>query len=356
MKRWISLVVCLVFLLTFGCAGKQTEKNQIVESVNCLPKEEDFISAFSKDIEGDGYTVEKAEAEAKEAYPEGNAMLYLVKHPDLGDDYLYIKIEREKNGVSAILFSYVFQSLESLKTHLFYELMHAVIRSTDSSIQNYDKAVKQRLENIIKKSEESDSYFENGYGYDFYCFTDKHQMKFWVFSESDQEKAKTDAVESVPLHPSKLFRFSREELLNTLSEKTAEYQVQLVETEVGKESHDWISQVVQSEKPKAEIFAIEHQLGFTLGWLLLYTTTDGVYHICVVERPAEGEADSGIMSHIERILVQICDPTLSVSSDLDETLAAQKIILAAVYKGEKEENGVLYQYFFSPDYFTIDVA
>jgi hypothetical protein len=356
MKRWISLVVGLVFFFTIGCAGKQTEGNQTVESVNRLPKEETFINAFSKEIEGDGYTVEKAEEETKEFYPGGNAMLYLVKHPDLGDDYLYIKIEREENEVSAILFSYLFQSQESMKTHIYYELMQAVIRNTDSSIQNNDKAVKQRLEKIIKNSEDSDSYFENGYGYDFYSFPERHQMKFWVFNKSDHEKTEPDSVESVPLHPSKPFRFSKEELLRTLSENTAAYQVKLVETDVEKESHDWLSQVAQSEKPKAEIYAIEHQIGITLGWLLLYETNEGLYHICLVERPAEGEADSGILLNIEEILVQICDPALSVSSESDEVLAAYKIIITAVYKNETEENGVLYQYFFTPNYLTLDVA
>lgn len=353
MKRIICLLLCAALFCGIGCAGKGTATAQATATENLLPSEDELIATFSKMVADDGYTVEKAEKESQEAFPDGKAMIYFVSHPDLGEDILYIKVERQESGVFAFLLSYVFQSADTSNTSGYYRLMQAMLQATDATIQNDPDAAKERLEKIVLKSEDKASYFENGLGYDFFSYGN-NQMKLWVFNESDHDKTETSDEADQSFDTSKTFSFTKEELLDTASQSVADYQVTLVRRDADVATDTALAEIVQDTQP--EIYALDHKLGITLGWLLVYETDAGIYRICLVDRSAEGDADAGILWDVSILLIQISDPVLLVSEESSEYLAAGHILLKAVYLDEAEENGILYKQFFEPDYFSIEVA
>ena len=342
-NRTIQTIICLAFcLMLFLGTACATAPSTVVPSSSTW---EDRLTSYLDIISEEGYIVARTEHTTSDYGSEYDH--YYLSKPNLeeGSEYV-VEINTNTDERRTLSIAVANNDSRAINQENIEYLMQALVRVCDPSIANNDKEVELRVKGTFQNEQLAEDFIVNGICYQAGMYHD------WiVFLAMDPYVGASD--KSIPEVPTKPFAFTQEEWIGWFSTAIQPYAVTLKEATAAEASDADLKEMVVPNQ--TEVYTLEHQLGISVGWILLDTTEQDLCQIRFVKKTED--IASYLSGDIKDAVVRACDPDFQVLP-LDEQNEAFSDFCWDLWKqGEtKERNGIAYETDIFGDVFTVHVS
>lgn len=325
MKRIICLMIGIVFLFTAGCAGNVTQTATQTQTADA------FAAAYSQAILQQGISIGEAEED------EGNqTVLYRLSGDALSDGArVWFLIQKENQVVTAAGIEYYHPGDKAADLNAFLSLSTTLLQVCDPSLANKQETASKRLTEIIQSCMQGEELQKDGFRYAALgngWNTTSFLVEYPGY-EDEEEPATLTGIKALP--------FTAEEVASTLGEITAKSQIHVKPIQQSMSAIPELSNLPKDGSPK--VYALEHGLGITVGWLVFYSSDAGLVQIDFVDRDDGDLLIYVIQLYLPDALVQACDPVLRLEDTKENQDKAHDIASDLFYYDPIVENGIQYQ-------------
>lgn len=344
-KSRLLIIVCLIFCLLMLSGFSCTKKPALI--IPATSTWEERLVVYLNLISKQGYTVAKKEHTVNDYGSEFDD--YFLSNPNIeaGSEYS-VEMNTNQDEHRYISVSVSNDNFRAINRENIAYLMQTLIQVCDPSIANDEKEARLRVTNTFREDLNPEGYIVNGIAFEAGMYDD------WIafFAEDPYDYSNIES-KSVPEVPTKPFSFTKDEWIGWFETVIQPFAVTLKEaTSVEANAADIKDLVV---KGQTEAYALEHQLGISVGWILFDSTEQGLYRIRFVNR--EEDVSSYLGGDIKKTVVRACDPDFRLLP-LDEKNETYSDFCGDLWKtGEtKERNGISYETDLYGDVFTVRVS
>ena len=325
MKRLWSLMICAVFLAGIGCTT--TPQKQLLT-------EDSLMEAYASAIAQQGFLLEpEAESSSNET-----AVYVVTGGRQTGKNRIWFSIKKAEEivTIAKLTFYHPVAKVDDLDS--FICLTKALLQVSDAALSGNDQTTDQRLKEIFDSCEQGEPLEKNGVTYAAY--RDGTRGMSFVIGYAEDLRADASLDEIATIQGTKPFSFTAEELLSSYGDRIAKARLSVKPLKTSMSGIMELAELPQDGSPK--VYALVHCLDITVGWLVLYSTDDGIVQVMLVEKQQGEEYQFIIQSALETALVQVCDPILRQADTEENEEAAQEIASDLYLSEPMEVNGIRY--------------
>lgn len=320
-------MIGIVFLFTVGCAENTAQTASQTQTADA------FAAAYAQAILQQGLSL--GEAEEGESNQSVAYRLYGDALSDSANVWLLIQKEKENQVVTAAGIEYYHPEDKAADLNAFLSLSTTLLQVCDPSLANKQEAASKRLTEIIQSCMQGEELQKDGFRYAALgngWNTTSFLVEYPGY-EDEEEPATLTGTKALP--------FTAEEVASTLGEITAKIQVHLKPIQQSMSAIPELSNLPKDGSPK--VYALEHGLGITIGWLVFYSSDAGLVQIDCVDRDDGDLLIYVIQLYLPDTLVQACDPVLRLEDTKENQVKAHDIASDLFYYDPIVENGIQYQ-------------
>lgn len=324
-----------------GCTGSATKAAGHAQTPDALAE------AFMQAIQEQGYSLGQADES-----PDDSSVLYDLYSDAFSDNTsACFMIQSVDQTIQAVGFELYHPKNESADLNAGLALAQSLLQVCDPSIAGNGDAAAKRLTEIFQSSMQGKKLEKNGYHYMAFG-TKSNIMKLIIeypgYSEEEASK------KELTLLGTKALGFTEEGIVASYEALTAKYQIRVTPIKQSMATIPDLARLPTEGSPK--VYALEHGLGITVGWLVFYSSDAGLVQLNFVERNDGGLQLYLIQLDLADALVQACDPVFSLEDTKENQDQAHDIASEFCLLDPITANGIQYLEHFDDGYLFVSVT
>lgn len=330
MKRIVCLIIGIILLFGTGCttvAAKTADQAQTRDAL---------IAAYSQAIAQQGFSfgqVGESSGDDSVAYD-----IFSDAFPD--GTRVWFKIQEVDQAVQATGIEFYHPDSKPADLKAFITLSQTLLQVCSPSTIPDQVAAKETLKAVFQSCMQGDLLEKNGFRYAAFG-EGIDATKFAIIYPGHEEEEGTEKTTTV--QGTKAFDFTAEEVAAMFGKLTAKTQISVKPAHLLMSSIPELSKLPKEDSPK--VYALEHGLGITVGWLVFYSSDAGVVQLNYVERNDGDLQLYLIQMDLADALVQACDPVFSLKDTKENQEKVHEVASDFFDHDPITENGIQYQEF-----------